>query len=45
MSVTRRLISSGIVMSNDRRPASTWANGRWSLLVTIAVASVELMSP
>jgi hypothetical protein len=32
-------------MSKLRRPASTWAVERWSLLATSEVASVELMSP
>jgi hypothetical protein len=44
-SVTIRLISSGIVRSNDRSPASTCAHGRHSFAATSAPASVEFTSP
>ncbi len=44
-SVRRRLISSGIVSSHERRPASTCATGMPSLTATSAAASVELTSP
>ena len=44
-SVTTRLTSSGMRMSNERRPASTCASGTPSLAATSAPASVELVSP
>ena len=44
-SVRTRLISSGIVQSNERRPASTWATGMPSLAAARVAASVELTSP
>ena len=44
-SVTRRLISSGIVSSKLRRPASTWAIGSPVFDATSAAATVELTSP
>ena len=44
-SVTRRLTSSGMVGSKERRPASTCATGMSSLAHTSAAASVELTSP
>ena len=44
-SVTTRLTSSGMRMSKERRPASTWARGTPSLAATRAPASVELVSP
>ena len=44
-SVTRRLISSGMVRSRERRPASTWATRTPSLAHTRAQATVELTSP
>jgi hypothetical protein len=40
-----RLISSGIVRSPLRRPASTWATRIPSLLATSAAAAVEFTSP
>jgi hypothetical protein len=40
-----RLTSSGIVRSNERRPASTWATGTSALAATSAQARVELTSP
>ena len=40
-----RLISSGIVRSKLRSPASTWATGMPSFDATSAAASVELTSP
>jgi hypothetical protein len=45
LSVTRRLISSGIRMSPLRRPASTWATGMSSFLASMEQASVEFTSP
>ncbi len=44
-SVRMRLISSGIVRSKLRNPASTCATGTNSLAATRAQASVELTSP
>ena len=44
-SATIRLISSGIVRSNERRPASTWPIGMRSLAAVSAAASVEFTSP
>ena len=44
-SATIRLISSGIVRSKLRRPASTCATGIAELAATSAAASVELTSP
>ena len=44
-SVTIRLISSGIVRSKLRRPASMWATGISSLAAVSAAARVELTSP
>ena len=44
-SVTTRLISSGIVRSKLRSPASTWASGRCAFEATIAAARVEFTSP
>ncbi len=44
-SVTRRLISSGIVRSNERRPASTWATRTPSFAATRVQAIVEFTSP
>ena len=44
-SVRMRLISSGIVRSKLRRPASTWATGTPSLTAVRAQAIVELTSP
>ncbi len=44
-SVTSRLISSGIVRSSLRRPASTWATGISSFAATSDAASVEFTSP
>ena len=41
----RRLISSGIVRSKLRRPASTWPTGMPSFAATSAAASVEFTSP
>ena len=43
--MTRRLISSGMVRSKLRRPASTWASGICSLAATRAAATVEFTSP
>jgi hypothetical protein len=40
-----RLISSGIVRSNERSPASTWATGMPSFTAASVAASVELTSP
>src|SRR5689334_15277159 len=40
-----RLISSGMVRSNDRSPASTWATGMPRFTATSAHAIVELTSP
>ena len=40
-----RLISSGIPMSPERRPASTWATRIPNFLATKAQAIVEFMSP
>ena len=45
MSVTRRLTSSGMVMSKLRSPASTCASGRPILAATSAAAVVEFTSP
>ena len=44
-SVSRRLISSGIVTSKLRRPASTCAIGMPSLAATSPAATVEFTSP
>ena len=44
-SVTIRLISSGIVRSKLRSPASRCATGRTNFLATIAAAMVEFTSP
>ena len=44
-SVRTRLISSGIVQSPERRPASRWAMGMCSFAAASAQASVELTSP
>jgi len=44
-SVTRRLISSGIVQSPERMPASTCATGTRSFCAAIAQAIVEVTSP
>jgi hypothetical protein len=44
-SATMRLVSSGMVRSNERRPASMWPMGIWSFAATSAAASVELTSP
>ena len=44
-SATLRLISSGIVMSNDLSPASTWPTAMWSLEATSAPARTALVSP
>ena len=44
-SVSSRLISSGIVRSKLRRPASTWATGMPSLTAASAQATVLLTSP
>ena len=40
-----RLISSGMVRSPLRSPASTWASGMPSFTAVRAAASVELTSP
>ena len=44
-SVRTRLTSSGMLQSNERRPASTWATAMPSLDAASAQASVELTSP
>ena len=44
-SVTMRLISSGIVQSPERMPASTCATGTCSFCAAMAQAIVELTSP
>ena len=44
-SVTRRLISSGMVRSKLRRPASICTSGTFSFAATSAQATVELTSP
>ena len=44
-SVRIRLSSSGIVMSPERIPASTWATGTWACAAARAPARVELVSP
>ncbi len=44
-SAALRLISSGIVSSNDLRPASTWPTGICNLTATNAPASTALVSP
>ncbi len=44
-SVRTRLTSSGMLQSNERRPASTWAIAMPSLEAASAHASVELTSP
>jgi hypothetical protein len=44
-SVTRRLISSGMVQSPDRIPASTCATGTRSFCAAMAQAMVEVTSP
>ena len=44
-SVRIRLISSGIVRSHERRPASMWPTGMFSFDAVSAAASVELTSP
>jgi len=44
-SVTIRLISSGMVRSKERSPASTWPTGTSNLAQTKAAATVELTSP
>ena len=44
-SVSRRLISSGIVLSNERSPASTWASGTPSFAPASAAPTVEFTSP
>jgi len=44
-SVTMRLISSGIVRSKLRRPASTCATGICNLTAAKAAAIVEFTSP
>ncbi len=45
LSVTMRLISSGMPMSPLRSPASRCATGTPAFLATMAQASVELTSP
>ena len=45
VSVRTRLVSSGIVRSKLRRPASTWATGTPALAATSAQLSVEFTSP
>ena len=45
VSVTTRLISSGITRLNDRKPASTCAIGTCILAAASAPASVEFVSP
>ena len=45
LSVTSRLISSGMVMSPLRSPASTCATGMFSFFATMEQASVEFTSP
>ncbi len=44
-SVTILLISSGMVLSNDRRPASRWATGMLSFTAVSVAAMVEFTSP
>ncbi len=44
-SATMRLISSGIVRSKERRPASTWPIGMSSFDAVSAAAAVEFTSP
>ena len=44
-SATIRLTSSGIVMSKERRPDSTWATGSPIFAATKTAARVELTSP
>ena len=44
-SVTSRLISSGMVRSNERSPASTWATRAPSFEATSVQAMVEFTSP
>ena len=44
-STTIRFISSGIDMSKERMPASTWASGIAIFAATRAAASVVLVSP
>ena len=44
-SATTRLTSSGIVRSNERSPASTWATGSDTFAAARAPASVEVVSP
>ena len=44
-SVRTRLISSGMVRSKLRRPASTWATGMPSFTAVIVAATVEFTSP
>ena len=44
-SVSTRLISSGMVQSSERSPASRWATGTPSLAAASAQASVEFTSP
>ena len=44
-SVRIPLISSGMARLKERRPASRWAMGTWSLTADSAPASVEFVSP
>ena len=44
-SVSTRFSSSGIVRSNERMPASTWATGTPACAAASAPARVELVSP
>ena len=45
VSAITRLISSGMLRSNERSPDSTWPSGYRALAATSAPASVELVSP
>ena len=45
LSVTIRLISSGMVQSPERIPPSTWATGTPSFWAAMAQAMVEVTSP
>ena len=44
-SVMRRLISSGMLQSPERMPASTWATGTRSFCAAMAQAIVDVTSP
>ena len=44
-SVTTRFCSSGIDLSNERSPASTWPSGMPSFAAASAPASVVVVSP